>query len=173
MTLFCLFTGLLDKTHELEIVPNKVYYDMSFLSDYVRPIAVYDPNSRLFLKPISFEIINKLINKWETTIGHPLYFCYFPTQLLAFYPHYGTTMNEKLLLFYKAWPVDFDSRANIDFAEDCLIYYCVSDLYDQLLETTKSQVVWKKFTDDLVMCKRKISRLSVAGESVYMGEVNA
>ena len=172
-TLFCLFTGLLNREYILQIEANRVYYDLSHVADYVRPIAVYDPNTKLFLKPISSLVLSNQVLGWETTCGAPLLFCYFPTRLIAFYPHYHVVPLERLIIYYKAYENNFDSLAEIElpsFAEDCLVYYCVSDLYDQVLELNKSMLAWKKFTDDLVMCKGKISRLSMAGEIPAIGE---
>ncbi|MGQ9845893.1 MAG: hypothetical protein ACUVQP_00110 [Bacteroidales bacterium] len=173
-TTICMYTGLLNKQYNLPIVANQVYYDLSHLSDYLRIVAVYNPNTNKFLTAITYTVLNKSLLQWELTAGTPQFYCPFPVNMIAFYPHYAVKPQHDLTIYYKAWESNFYSQGDIDLpdaAEDCLINYVVSDLYDQILEIEKSKIRWTKFINELNEIKRIVQQPARAGQVYFMKEI--
>jgi hypothetical protein len=173
MTLLAIFTGYLNKSYELNIEAGRVYYDLSPISDFLRVVAIYNPNNKLFLKPTNILLLNKSINRWELTAGTPQLYCLFPTNLIAFYPHYQAVPEKPLTIYYKAYPKDFIGVINSiqlpKIAEDVLIYYVISDLYDQLLEMEKSKQAWELFLNYYNTFKQIVERVNRVD---YVGVMN-
>jgi hypothetical protein len=163
--LIALLTGCITKVTTHAFTAGKVYYNLlTNIPDFYRPLAIYDPNQRQFLEPISLIKLETFEEKWDTVIGTPQYFIPFPTHTVAFYPHYNSAPSQNFRVFYEASAPEIADVSTFSIpvqAQKVLIDYTVSDLFDQSLEINKSQKVWNDFLENLERVRVAVQNVAI------------
>lgn len=154
-----ILSGCHQKSVTLEWPVDTTYIDViSLVSDYYRPVAIYNKPNKSWLIPRTPKQMESLGDRWEVENGTPIFFCPLDFKYISVYPHYGTAENE-FILFYKAvapedWPDTEEPKIPLN-CQDVLVNYVNTDMYISLLEYTKSDNQFAIYKDGLARTQRQ------------------
>lgn len=145
--------------------PTTVYWKVTdYVPDFYRLFAIFDPNQKLFLTPISIKSIDSVDDEWETSTGTPQWVIPIDFNYLAFYPTYAAVPTYNMYLFYFAQAPEFTSSTTLSIPSNCqsvLEDYVVNDLLDQSLEFGKSKIFYNNYLDGLNRTKKQLDGRNV------------
>lgn len=168
------FTQCIEKVTTLNLVGNLSYYKMtSYISDYYRPIAMWNNQTNRWLVPISIAELNESHPRWETLNGEPSFFSPLGLEYVALARKPATTAGS-LLVFYAANANQLTGTETPTIPESShkvLENYTTSVLLDQALEFTKAQKYFDDYLKDIRTIVRHINSRSLPDRLFFLSEV--
>ena len=158
--------------------PAKPYWEVQAdIVDCYRIIAIYNPNTRTFLEPVTMKHLDIYSDKWETEAGTPQWFVPIDFKYVAFYPYYAVVPAYNMYVLYTAQAPDFTNSLTLDLPgnhQSVIEDYVVNDLLDQALEYKKSALVFDDYLKGIAKITKEVGRRNKS-DRIYqmMVQINA
>jgi len=156
-----LYSGCIEKIVSVPFPVTPYYNLLSVIPDFYRVFAIYNPNNKQFLEPITFQILDGFTDEWETETGTPQWFVPIDFKYIAFYPYYAAVPSLNMYVMYYAQAPDFTTSNNLEIPSNhqgVIENYVVNDLLDQSLEFKKSTTIFKTYLSELEKLKKEVER---------------
>lgn len=161
--LIALLTQCVERVGSVTQVANQVYYDFSTLPGYFRVFAIYNNTNKQWLTPKPYGFFNYYGYRWEMNIGSIREFSPIGYKHIVVNQKPSVVNSDTLTVYYNAVAPTLSGDSVPEFYpefHDILIQYIISDLLDQNLEYTKSQVYFTKFMLLFDKLKQKLDKRS-------------
>jgi len=169
-----LLSGCVEKIATLGLVGNLTYYKVTdYVTNYFRPIAIWNNQTNRWLEPLSYKEIGELHGRWETVNGSVIAFTPIGFEYIAIFRKPATTSGT-LLLFYKATADTLAGgttptipSSDVNILED----YATADSLDQILEYEKSIRYFTDYQTKIKEIIRKLNSRNMSDRIMVMNEV--
>lgn len=136
-------TGCIFKAASISLSANLSYYDFgSLISDFHAVTAIFNPQVKQWMTPVSLKILEDIRNDWELAIGSPFLFWPVNFRFVAIYPKL-TTSTGSLYVYYRAHGEVLSSSSTPQIPDDLQIileHYTIGDMFEQAEEFSKAGI---------------------------------
>lgn len=159
-----LLTGCIEKIDTLNFSNNLSYYNFrTLISDYYRPLAIWNNNINRWLNPIAYRELREYSGRWETLNGQSTEFATLGWEYVILFKKMATASGD-MLVFYKASAntlIDSDTPILPPANYDILVDYGTSDLLDSDLEYKKAQKYYKYYLEGIKKIRQTVNSRSL------------
>lgn len=134
-------TGCIFKAANISLSANLSYYDFgSLIPDFHAVTAIFNPQIKQWMTPVSLRQLEDLRGDWELAIGNPFFFWPVNFRFVAIYPKL-TTSTGSLYVYYRAHADTLSASTTPQLPEDIVIEnYTIGDMLEQAEEFSKAGI---------------------------------
>lgn len=154
-----LLTNCIEKVTTVNFQSNITYYNLrTLVTDYYRPVAIYNPNTKRWMAPTAFRDMREFHPRWETVNGEEAFFSPLGFEYIVFFRK-QTTASGNFYIFYSATADTLTGATTpqipIEYHK-VLENYATADMLDQNLEYTKAMKYYNAYIADLDRIKNLV-----------------
>lgn len=159
-----LLTGCIEKITSVSFVDDLSYYNFrTLISDYYRPLALWNNNINRWLNPVAYRELGKYSGCWETLNGQSTEFATLGWEYIVLFKKMATASGT-MLAFYKASANTLSSTDTPTLPPanyDVLVDYGTADQLDIELEYTKAQRYYTMYLEGIKKIRRTVNSRSL------------
>ena len=171
-----ILTESMECMREITFQSQLVYYNLAeLIPDYLRPLAIYNKNTKRWLDFKDISYVQKIRDDWELATGEPEIYMVFDFRYIALFPRLETATGS-MEVFYKAKAnVLRDTSVPVIPDGDTIVLEegVTADLLEQKEEFTKAQMYFSNYLDKIEKIRTHVNmrpfpdRVSEMREAFY------
>lgn len=154
-------TGCIFKATTVNIEANLSYYDFgALISDYLAVTAMFNPQTKRWMTPVSVRQLEDIREDWELATGNSFLFWPVNFRFVAIYPRL-TVSSGQLYVYYRAQADVLTGSSTPQIPEEhqaVLESYVTGDLLEQAEEFTKAQIEFDNYEKSILALRYAVRK---------------